>query len=335
MGSNLNNINYTLIKAIIKRIISSLLVIFLVVTFVFVLLRLAPGNPAHKFISPEFSPQLVEQVTKSFDLDKPIFTQYISFISNLFQGDLGISYTHRLPVTSLILEYLPITALLAFTVFIFQTLFGFSLAINSVRKSNRITNSVFEKLSFLLYVIPTFVMGLVLLMIFSVQFNLLPASGIKSLNYDQLNFIEKVLDVSSHLILPVLTLCLGGTAVFYRYIRDNLSDVFNQTFIINLRAMGYDEKTILWKHIIPHTIKPFISIAGIELGVLLGGTLITEVIFSLPGMGSLTVAAIFDRDYPLVIGCTLISALLMIISNLIADLIKIRIDKRLVKELLQ
>lgn len=327
--------NKVITKAIIKRIVSSILILFLVITFVFFLVRLAPGNPAQKFLSPNFSPQLAEQISKSFNLDKSLFEQYYSFVKNIFTGDLGSSYTYRLPVVDVVLGYLSFTVLFALFAFSIQTILSFWLALRSAKKVNGLFDKAADKLSLLIYATPSFVIGLILIMILSVQFNLFPTSGIKSLDNSELPFISRMLDYLSHLVLPVITLTAGGIAVFYRYIRDNLNDIYNQNFILNLRSMGYSENTILRKHILPNTLGPFLSIAGIELGILFSGALITEVVFGLPGMGRLTIFAIFERDYPLVIGCTFAAAFLMILSNLIADLIKIKIDKRLIKDLLQ
>jgi len=122
--------------------------------------------------------------------------------------------------------------------------------------------------------------------------------------------------------------------MFYKYLRDSLEEVYQQNFILNLRASGYDEKIILIKHVMPNALQPLISIAGIELGILLGGALITEVIFGLPGMGRLMMDSIFSRDYPLVTGCAFTAGLLMIISNFIADLIKMKLDKRMIRGLM-
>lgn len=296
---------------------------------------MAPSDPAQKFLSPNFSPQLAEQISKSFNLDKSVPEQYISFIINLFTGDLGSSYTYRLPVVDVVLGYVTFTVLFALLAFIIQTIISFWLAITSVKNINSCFDKTADKLSLLIFATPSFVIGLILIMVLSVQLDLFPTSGIKSLNNSELPFISRMLDYLSHSFLPLITLTAGGTAVFYRYIRDNLNDIYNHSFILNLRSMGYSESTILRKHVLPNTLGPFLSIAGIELGILFSGALITEVIFGLPGMGRLTISAIFERDYPLVIGCTFAAAFLMILSNLFADLVKIKIDKRLVKDLLQ
>jgi peptide/nickel transport system permease protein len=173
-----------------------------------------------------------------------------------------------------------------------------------------------------------------LILIFSEKLKLLPASGLMSADAESLSGGAKLADYVLHLILPVITLSLGGIAVFYKYLRDNLDDVFNKPFVLNLYAYGLSKKEITKKHVIPGAVSPLISIAGVELGVLFSGALITEVIFGLPGMGRLTVNAILSCDYPLVIGCTFISGILIIISNFLADLLKAKLDKRLVSGIL-
>lgn len=327
--------NKVIIGAISKRVLTSIMVLFLVITFVFFLVRLAPGNPAQKFLSPDFSPQLSEQVLKSFSLDKPVLQQYLSFIKNLFTFDLGISYTYRRPVTLVVFEFLSFTFVFALFAFIIQSIISFWLAVLSVKNRNGLIDKLTDKISLLIFATPSFVIGLILILIFSVNLDLLPTAGLKSIDNDQMSFLNRILDYLLHLILPLITLSAGGIAIFFRYIRDNLNDLYNHNFVLNLRSMGYDEKTILRKHVLPNTLGPFLTIAGIELGILFGGALITEVIFGLPGMGRLTISAIFERDYPLVIGCTFAATSLMIISNFIADIFKIIVDKRLVKDLLQ
>jgi peptide/nickel transport system permease protein len=188
--------------------------------------------------------------------------------------------------------------------------------------------------SLFIYSIPAFVLGVALIYIFSVSLNLFPISGLKSLDYDKLSFFSQLLDKLHHFVLPLITLTAAGVALFYKYIKESMDELKNQTFVLNLRASGIDEKIILKNHILPNAIRPLISVAGIELGILLGGTLITEVIFSLPGMGRLIVDSIFSRDYPLVIGCVFTAGAVMILANFLADIVKLKIDKRLIKGIL-
>jgi len=320
--------------ALLKRIASSILVLFLLVTFIFLLLRLAPGDPTQKFISPQLSPQLAEKVSKSFGLDQPILIQYFSFIVNIFSGDFGISYNYRQPVFTVVKDYFLFTLIFSTISFAIQLFLGYSFAKYSFRNQTKLIDRLFSKFSIILYSVPTFVVGLILIYFFSVKLDLLPTSGFKSIYHDDLTSFNKLKDFFIHLILPMVTLSLAGVAIFYKYLRDNFSSIENSPFIINLRADGVSEKEIFKKHLLPNSIQPLISIAGIEFGILLGGALLTEVIFSLPGMGRLTINAIFNHDFPLVIACCFIAGLMMILSNLVADIIKIKMDKRFIKELI-
>jgi len=320
--------------AILKRIASLILVLFLLVTFIFLLVRLAPGDPSQKFLSPQLSPELANKVYQSFGLDEPVYLQYFSFIANLFTGDFGISYNYRQPVVSVIKNYFLFTLIFSSISLIIQLALGYYLAKTAYRNEGKFLDRFLSASSIIVFSVPAFIVGLILIYIFSVQLDLLPTSGIKSDYYDDLNFFERLKDYFIHLILPMITLSVAGIAVFFKYLRDNFTVIANQSFITNLKAGGFSEKKIFRYHILPNAVQPLISIAGIEFGILLGGALITEVIFALPGMGRLTISAIFSRDFPLVIGCAFITGLMMIISNLIADLVKIKFDKRLIKDLI-
>jgi peptide/nickel transport system permease protein len=297
-------------------------------------LRLSPGNISQKFISPKLSPELKEKVTESFGLNKSVPEQYALFLTNLLKGDLGISYNYREPVVNVIREYMPFTILFTFAGFLVQAAVGILLALVAVKYAGRKTDKTLSALNLAAYSVPSFVVGIFLIYIFSSWLNLFPSSGIVSINHDEFSSMGKINDYLSHLVLPVITLAFGGSAVYFKYLRDNIEDAYNRPFVTNLRAYGLSERKILIRHIIPNAVNPLISIAGVGLGVLFGGALITEVIFGLPGMGRLSVNAILSRDYPLVVGCTLMAGFFIIISNLAADIIKALIDKRLIKQII-
>ena len=318
-------------RAVIFRIISSLLILFFLISFMFFLLRISPGGPEQKFISPQLSPELIQKVKESFNLDKPITEQYSAFLVNSVKGNFGVSYNYREPVFDVIMEYLPFTLTFALIVVIVQLLLSFWLSFISISKLSSRTDMLISKFTLLLYSIPTFVAGVFLIYIFSEKLNIFPSSGLTSIEHNDMNLVSQFLDYILHLILPVVTLCLGGIAVYYRYLRDNFEEIYNKPFILNLRAAGVSEKEITLKHVIPNAVNPLITVTGIDLGLLLSGALITEVIFGLPGMGRLTVTAILTRDYPLVLGCTFTAGVFIIITNLLADILKAKIDKRLIK----
>lgn len=326
--------NKNFIKILFRWIFTSVIVLFLMITFIFILLRIAPGDPVQKFVSPELSVELADKIRESFNLNSTIFDQYKSFVINLMKGDLGISYNYREPVLDVISQYLPFTMIFAVISFFVQIAIGGLLALLAIKKINGVLDKTLTKLNLFLFALPSFVVGVFLILIFSEMLNIFPTSGLRSFDFDSFSLFGKAQDYILHLILPVLTLSIGGIAVFYRYLRDGLEEIMNKPFVLNLRSNGYDEKTILFKHIMPNAAGPLIAVAGVELGILLGGALITEVIFSLPGMGRLTVSAILQRDYPLIIGCTLTAGILVIASNFVADLIRAKIDKRLIKDIL-
>jgi peptide/nickel transport system permease protein len=299
-----------------------------------VIIRLSPGNPTDKYISAKLGSELSEKIAEKFSLNQPISDQYFSFVSNVFRGDMGVSYNYRLPVFDVIREYFSFTLVFALISFIIQIALSIWLAIRVIKKQNRWLENFIANFSLLVYSIPAFVLGVSLIYIFSVNLNLFPISGLQSLDYDNLSIFSRVLDRMHHLVLPLITLTASGVALFYKYIKESMDDVLNQTFVINLKASGVDENDILRKHVIPNAVRPLISVGGVELGILLGGTLITEVIFSLPGMGRLTIDSILSRDYPLVIGCVFTAGVVMILANFLADIIKLKIDKRLVKGIL-
>lgn len=325
--------NRKLYVILLKRIINSLVVLFFSISFIFLLLRISPGDPAAKFISPGLSPQLVERVRESFNLNSSLIDQYIIFVRNFLKLDLGFSYTFKLPVTYVILQYLPFTVVFALICFFVQICLSLVLLLITGKRRNRFIDKFTSYFFLSVYSIPVFIIGLVLLYLFAFRLNILPSSGAQSIG-DFPNIFERAVDSLRHLILPVLTLSIPGTALFYTYLRENAESVYNKTFILYLRSMGISESEILRKHVIPNAVTPMISIAGIELGLLFSGAVITEIIFGLPGIGRLAMDAVFARDYPLITGLTFISGVLITFTNLAADYLKFRNDKRLQKEII-
>ena len=300
----------------------------------FIIIRLSPGNPTDKFISAQLGSELSEKIAEKFSLNEPITNQYYSFIVNAFQGDFGISYDYRIPVFEVVWQNFSFTLVFASISFILQIVISISLALWVIKKQNKNLDNILSNFSLLIYSIPVFVLGVALIYLLSVQLNLFPTSGLKSLDYDELSFLSQITDRLEHLVLPLITLSAGGVVLFYKYIKEGMDEILNQSFIINLRASGVSNNKILMKHLLPNSLRPLISVAGVELGILLGGTLITEVIFSLPGMGRLTINSIFSRDYPLIIGCVFTAGLAMIAANFLADIVKLKLDKRLLKGVL-
>ena len=326
--------NTSILKVILKRFFSSLLTLFLLVSFLFIIIRLSPGDPTDKYVSAKLGNELSEKIAEKFSLDQPVIEQYFSFLLNASNGDLGISYNYRLPVFKVVWEYFSFTLVFAGISFILQLTLSIALSLWVTKKQSNNLERFVSNSSLFVYSIPSFVLGVALIYLFAVNLNLFPISGVKSLDYENLSFLSKILNRLYHLVLPVVTLSAAGIAMFYKYIKESIDEVLQQSFILNLQASGVSENEILRKHVMPNALRPLISVAGVELGLLMSGALITEVIFGLPGMGRLAIDSVLSRDYPLVIACVFTAGTMIILANFIADIIKLKVDKRLIKGIL-
>jgi len=318
----------------LRRILSSILVLFLLISFVFIIIRLSPGDPSQKYLSPKLSPKLHEEISNSYQLDKSISDQYIAFVKNIFVGDLGISYTYRKPVVSVIGEYLPFTFFFSLTAFIIQIIVSIFLVFLSIKYKNRFVDKFLTSSSLVIYAVPVFLSSIFLIYIFSYNLNIFSSSGIHSFNFDELSIVGKFMDYAKHLFLPLISISLTGIPIYFKYLRDSIISNLNSSFVLNLKSLGIKEKEILTKHVLPNSVNAVVAIAGVELGILLGGAVIVETIFSLPGMGQLTMNAVLARDYPLIVGCTITAGVLILFTNLISDVVRVSIDKRLLTEVM-
>ncbi|MDP3684361.1 MAG: ABC transporter permease, partial [Ignavibacteria bacterium] len=278
-----------LMLSFIKRAATSVLILFLTVSFLFVLVRIAPGDPSQKYLSPNLSPQLIEKVKSSFQLDKPISKQYISFLENAFAGDLGISYKYHRSVSEVIYEVLPFTFFFSMSAFTIQFVGGLLLAFWAFHHHKKLLDKFLSSGSIFLYAVPSFVSGVFLIYLFSVQLKLFPSSGVKTVGSLEENFFLLAFDYLHHLFLPVVVLALTGLPVYFKYFRESFEENQQKLYTVYLRANGVSERRIYLRHIIPNSLNSIIAYAGVDLGILFSGALITEVVFSLPGMGRLAV----------------------------------------------
>lgn len=324
--------NKKILILILKRIYTSIIILYLLISFLFFIVHLAPGSSMYKFVSPDLSPGMIEILKHKFSLEGSLFNQYFNYIWNVLGGDFGISYQHRISVTSVISGYLVFSVIFAFISFILQLAFGSLLAIYSYKRKGKRIDKIISKLMIILYSTPGFVVSLFLIYFFVIILGAFPSSGIQSFNFESLSFLQQLGDRFSHFFLPVFSLTLYGIPIYYKYLRENLEPTDLSEFVLFLRSHGYTENQILYKHIFPNAARPLITFAGIGFGQLIGGALIIEVIFGLPGMGRLALEAILSRNFPLVIGCTFFAGLLFLFSNLLADIVKIIIDKRTSEE---
>lgn len=313
-----------LIKYFARRVAASIPLIFGVLTIVFFLSRLLPGDATDRLIAPTIPDVVREQLRNQLGLDRPVLEQYVLWMKGVLNGDLGRSFTRNEPVLDIIASVLPNTIILGGAAFCLEMILGILLAVPLFLFHRRRMERIFSRVLVALYAIPPFWIGMLLLMTLSYRFNLFPSSQMYSSG--EYGSITSLLE---HLVLPALTAAIPGAAAFARYVRSSIISVMQQDYVLYAYSMGLSQRRIFWSYILPNAISPMITLAGIEFALLMSGVLVTETLFSWPGMGQLTVHAIFSRDYPLLLGCVLVAGVAVVGANLLADVANFMIDPRL------
>ncbi|MBD3226309.1 MAG: ABC transporter permease subunit [Caldithrix sp.] len=317
-----------MIAYIIRRILTALLIVWAVATICFIILQLAPGDPASMYIRPEIKPAVVENIRKQLGFDLPIWQQYIKWLRGLSAGNFGTSFIHKQPVIDIIANTLPNTLRLTLVVFCVQFLMGIVIGIYlATKQGSKIEQTVNGFLLFL-YSMPGFWLALILILIFSLHLGWLPSSQMQSMR-DINGFIPILWDQVKHLILPVTVLSIPFITYTTRFIQDQLRDVFAQPYFLAAKTYGFSGQKILFKYALKNALLPLITLIGLYLPFILGGAVITEYIFAWPGMGRITVTAIFAHDFPLILASTIIAALAVVIGNLLSDILYALADPRI------
>lgn len=288
----------------------------------FAVIHIAPGSPTdlQTQMNPKASAELKERLRAMYDLDKPLHVQYFLWVKKLIKLDLGVSFSPDMrPVSDKIFERLPVTILLNVLSMGLIILIAIPIGIFSAVYRN----SLFDKLTgvfvFIGFSIPTFWLALLMMILFGITLDWLPISGLRSPNYEYLPPWQSFLDFVKHLVMPVLLAAFGGLAAYSRYMRSNMLEVIRQDYIVTARAKGLSERVVIFKHALRNALLPLITILGLSVPGLIGGSVIFETIFAIPGMGQLFFQSVMSRDYPVVMGILVIGAVLTLIGNLIAD----------------
>ncbi len=309
-------------KLILKRILESIPVLIVVVSLVFAITRIIPGNPAIVILGPQASAEDVEKLNEELGLNDSIPEQFGNYVKGVVQGDLGKSYSYNEPVSDLLMDNFPNTAILAGFSILLALLIGVPIGIISATKQY----SIFDYISMILALIgismPIFWLGLMLVLVFSVNLGWLPSMGMGSLQ-------SGLWDYVSHLILPTICLATIPAANFARITRSSMLETINLDYVKALRAKGLSEKVVIWKHGLKNALPPIITVLGMQISSSLGGAILTETIFSWPGMGKLMVDAINNRDYGLVQGSVLYLAFIYVAINLIVDIVYMYINPKI------
>jgi peptide/nickel transport system permease protein len=313
---------------IIKRLFLSILIVWGVLTLTFIIVHLAPGDPAAMYVDPEIPPAVVENIREQMGLNESISDQYIKWMRECLRGNLGISFSYKKPVSQLILETIPNTLYLTLLVFVVQLFLGIIIGVTTAVKKNSVLDVSVNSILIFLYSFPGFWLALMFILIFSYTLGWLPSSQMSSWGIEG-NFAVLLFDRIKHLILPAMVLIIHYTAYTARFIRGSFGEVLDQDYIRTAIAYGLNPRQVYFKYALKNSLLPVVTLLGIYLPFLLGGAVVIEYIFSWPGMGRLTVEAIFAHDYPLILGSTIIAALTVVIGNFLSDLLYALVDPRI------
>ncbi len=316
-------------RKLIKKLIYAAITIFTVLVFNYILFRVLPGDPLVMMMrNPKTSPEMIEATKQLFGLDQPWYIQFFQYFKNMLAGDLGMSYYFKQPVASVIGSRILPTIIMVGLAEIIAIITGIFLGVLAAWKRGTKIDVGTLGFSLITYSIPTFWLGMIMVVIFSANLHLFPTSGILTPGMTYHSVSAFVSDYARHLILPMLTMSIVLIGEYALTMRNTLIDVLSEDYITTAKAKGFDNRYILRKHAMPNAMLPMVTIIAINLGLVVGGTVQVETIFSWPGLGSLMYEALKARDYPLLQGVFLLVTVSVVIANLIADITYSYIDPR-------
>ena len=320
-----------MLRYLIARLFGIIPLIIGITLISFFLIHLAPGKPTliQNSLDPKVSLDARMRLEKLYGLDKPLIEQYISWMGKFLRFDFGRSFTDDRPVLEKILERIPITLTINISSLLIILFIGIPLGIHSAVRENRLFDKSMTFFSFLFFSVPSFWLALLLMNWIGISLGWLPISGIKSLDYDYFTPLQKFFDLARHLALPVAVASVASIAGISRYMRSNMIEALRQPFIYTAKAKGLPPRLILYKHALRNAILPIVTILGLSLPGLLGGSVIFESVFAIPGIGRLFYEAVMTRDYPLIMAEVVLGALLTMAGNLIADISYVYLDPRI------
>lgn len=298
---------------LLARLVQAVIALFGVSVIVFVLMHLS-GDPVHMIVPPEAGEEAIQQVRREYGLDQPIHVQYGRYLAKAVRGDFGVSFRHNQSALDLVLERVPATLELTAVALLFTLLIALPMGIIAAMHKNTIIDSLSMTLALLGQSIPLFWLGIMLILLLSVRFQWLPPGGRGDW---------------TQLLMPGLTLGAYSAGLVTRFTRSMMVDVLTQDYMRTARAKGLSERIILLRHALRNAAIPVVTVLGLQLGFLLGGAVITETVFSYPGMGRLAVQAIKNRDFPVIQAFVVITAVMIITINLVVDLLYRQLDPRI------
>ncbi len=312
-----------------RRLLTGLLAVFIVLILNFLLIHLAPGDPVRIMAGTDNpSPEMIEALQEKYGLDQPLYVQFGSYLKNLLHGDLGTSITYNRPVIGVIMERMGASLLLALTSAILALVLGTLLGLFASRHSGSWLDRLVSSVAQFFYAMPSFWLGLMVILIFSSWLKLLPTSGMEDMRQSYTGFAH-VLDVARHMILPVGTLTLIQIPVYMRIFRSSVTQIEAEDFVTTFRAAGMSEKRIFNRYVFRNAILPTVTIFGIHLAYIVTGEALIEIVFAWPGIGRLMLDAIMSRDYPLLMGIYIMLSVAVAVVMLLLDLVYAVLDPRI------
>ncbi|MBA3357014.1 MAG: ABC transporter permease, partial [Pyrinomonadaceae bacterium] len=299
----------------IRRAIQSLLLILILIIVNFLLIHLAPGDPVHLLAGQSGDEKYYEFIRAKFGLNQPLTTQLWTYLSSVLRGDLGYSLGYQQPVLRVILERIPATLLLMLSAILLSTTAGVVLGVEAARRENSFIDRAINTVALLGYSIPSFSIGLLLLIVFALHLGLFPAQNMSSVN-QELTGLTFLLDVLRHLTLPAATLAIVQFAQIMRLTRTQMLTVLRENFITTARAKGLTERQVVYGHALRNAMIPLVTILGSDFGTLLSGAVLVETVFAWPGLGRLLIDSIAMRDYPVLMGIFLMISISVAVANL-------------------
>ena len=313
-------------KYVGRRLLQAIPTVWAVITLNFFIVHAAPGDPVYVLAGDMVSnPEYITAFRARLGLDQPLYIQYMKYMINLLQGDLGYSYTYRQPVQDLILERIGATITLTLTSLIIFSALGIWLALHAARKPYSLRDNATTVIAVIGWATPEFWLGQMLLILFAFYLGWFPVSGTESVREVKFVFLDKL----RHLFLPALALGMRYLALTARFTRGSLLENLGQDYIITARAKGLSERSIYYGHALPNALLPVITMIGMYFPTLLMGSVLTEVVYGWPGIGRLMYDAIYARDYPVMLGVFFVVSIFVIIVNLLIDLLYGIIDPRI------
>ncbi|MBM6581170.1 ABC transporter permease [Microvirga sp. BT689] len=317
-------------RYVLNRLIHGLPIIFAIVIANFFLIRLAPGDAAQVLAGEAgaASEEYMRQIRQQFGLDQPLYIQFISYMKNILMFDMGYSFRHGREVSSLIFERVGATALLMFASMVISVGVGVLLGALAAIKDRTILSNVIVIFSIVSYATPLFWVGLMLIIVFSIHLGWFPTSGIATVGSTMTGW-QYALDIAHHLVLPAVTLSFFYMALYTRLMRASMLETLGLDFIKTARAKGLSDRKIVSRHALRNAILPVLTMAGVQVSSMLGGSVIIESVFGWPGLGLLAFESLFARDLNLLLGIFFLSSILVVVTNAIVDVVYTIVDPRI------